>query len=76
MSDASPIGIGICLRDRDIDDVAEVGRFSERWRFRLLSSIQARKSALGCDEPYSKIVSEHGPFLEKEVQQFEEVPKS
>ena len=45
-SDASPFGLGVCTRIRSHQEVRQLGRFSERWRFKIEDALKARKSAL------------------------------
>ena len=44
--DASNFGIGVCERELDVDRVGDIGRVSERWRFKVEDAIHARKHAL------------------------------
>lgn len=44
--DASPSGIGACIREVDPANVAAVGRHAEAWRFRNQDTTAARASAL------------------------------
>ena len=48
-SDASPFGIGICSSEFGAHTAGNIGRVSERWRFKLDNHISARRLALGID---------------------------
>ncbi|CAE7297688.1 unnamed protein product [Symbiodinium sp. CCMP2456] len=46
-TDASEIGYGVCQRHLGCDQVAQVGRSCERWRYAVEGAIKARSNALG-----------------------------
>jgi hypothetical protein len=56
-SDASPFGLGVCSRSCSINEVRHLGRFSERWRFKIEDTLQAQTHAWG-------LVSAHLPDSE------------
>ena len=55
-TDASPSGFGICERQLDISEVASIGSWHERWRYKRTSPDEwnPRQRALGLD-PFSDI---------------------
>ena len=50
-SDSSPWGLGVCYRKLDTDILQDIGRSSEKWRFRFPNAINARHHALGNTDP-------------------------
>ena len=49
-SDASPYGLGVCYRHAGSQVAGEMGRQSERWRFKVSQHISSRKRALGISD--------------------------
>ena len=52
-SDASPFGLGVCTRNCSKQEAGQLGRFSERWRFKIEDALKARKSAFNLADPNS-----------------------
>ncbi|CAE7735243.1 unnamed protein product [Symbiodinium necroappetens] len=52
-TDASEIGYGVCQRHLGCDQVAQVGRSCERWRYAVEGAIKARSNALGTGDDHA-----------------------
>ena len=61
-SDASPYGLVVCVKKSNLQLVAENGRSSERWRFKVSAAISARRHHLGAPRPSENPIPDLGSF--------------
>ena len=75
-SDASPYGRGVCERRLPLDIIAELGRANEKWRYKTVNAITARRHALSSasDIITDKEIENYARAPEVRHREFQEIP--
>ena len=74
--DASEWGLGVCVGEVSVDECRELGRYNERWRFRLKNASRARAFILADDQFQGEpcVAVEADFTIDDVINNFETVP--